>query len=170
MRHQLQTLLHKMDRTHVSSREVIKLLNPTQFVSMQYGLWFCDGKILWIQHQWWFMDFDEDTCSFSLSSRADVHKKFLPFEEFSLLKFSIPSLSSAAFWFPAWAISVSIVPQTQYHIPIHGLETRKKERWKQDTENSVNWSWSQTERWPPALCLNLWVCVAGRVLISAFAS
>ena len=38
MRQQLQTMLHKMDRTHVSSREVIKLLNPTQFVSMQYGL------------------------------------------------------------------------------------------------------------------------------------
>ena len=45
------------------------------------------------------------------------------------------------------------------------LETRKKERWKKETENSVNWSWSQTERWPRALCLNLWVCVAGRVLI-----
>ena len=45
-----------------------------------------------------------------------MYKKFLPSEEFSLLKFSIPSLSSAAFWFPTWAISVSIVVQSRYHI------------------------------------------------------
>ena len=101
-----------------------------------------------------------------------MYKKFLPSEEFSLLKFSIPSLSSAAFWFPTWAISVSIVVQSRYHIHKFsemegggGPGDKKKERWKKETENSVNWSWSQTERWPRALCLNLWVCVTGRVLI-----